>query len=57
MENDDLVTGLNDIQKIVVERIQKNISGLTIKEAKDVLYWILNEMDSNIILSYSSLTK
>jgi ribosomal protein L7/L12 len=57
MENDDLVSGLNDVQKIILERIKKNITGLTVKEAKDVLYKALNDMDNEVILNYPSSTK
>ena len=57
MEDDELVSGLNDVQKIVLERIKKNITGLTIKEAKDVLYKALNDMDNEVILNYPSSMK
>jgi hypothetical protein len=46
--------GMDETQSIILERIQKAISGLSIREAKDVLYTALNHIDDVAILNYPS---
>lgn len=50
MENDDLVFGLNDVQKVVLEQIKKTISGLSVKDAKEVLYKAIIEIETETIV-------
>lgn len=45
--------GMNEIQIIVMEKIQKNLSGLSISEAKDVLMVVGWEIDKNSTVTFS----
>lgn len=50
MENEENPYYLSDIQTIILERIKKTVSGLSVKEAKDVLYAALCDLDKDAIL-------
>lgn len=50
MENEENPYFLSDVQIIILERIKKAITGLTVKEAKDILYAALSDIDRNTIL-------
>ena len=51
IEDDDLIGGLNEIQQIVLEKVKKDISGLSVRDAKEVLYKALSEIEDESIVS------
>ncbi|MGF7074763.1 hypothetical protein [Mucilaginibacter sp. 3215] len=47
---DDLVFGMNEVQKIVLIEIKKTVSGLSVREAKEVLLRAVNEIEDETIV-------
>lgn len=55
MKLDDLLGDpLNEHQKIIIERIKKAVAGLTVKEAKEVLFSVLSEIENQSIVDFNS---
>lgn len=52
--DDSNYNGLDETQSIILERVKKNLIGLSVKEAKEVLYIALREVEEQTILHYPS---
>ena len=48
--DDELVFGLSEVQKAVLDQIKKTVAGLSVREAKEVLFKAINEIESDTIV-------
>ena len=55
MNSDELWnSGLSEIQIVVLECVKKDVAGLSVREAKDVLYKALSDIEDDSITSRPS---